>query len=60
MFVNYVSRHRGVGGRGPMLSVWLDVGCSQGCVSIGVCVIEIYVYGAYGMVFWGCSVGSVV
>ena len=43
-----------------MLFVWLDVGCDQGCVNMGVCVIEIYVYGAYGVVFWGCCVGSVV
>ena len=35
-----------------MLSVWLDVECVLGWVSIGVCVIEIYVYGAYGVVFW--------
>ncbi len=43
-----------------MLSVWLDVECVQGCVNMGVCVIEIYVYGAYGVVIWGCYVRSVV
>ena len=47
-------------GGGPLLPVWLEVECVQGCVNMGVCVIVIYVYGADGVVVLGCSVGSVV
>ena len=43
-----------------MLPIWLGVGCKQGCVNMGVRVIEIYVYGSYCVVLWGCYVGSVV
>jgi hypothetical protein len=60
MFVNYVSRYGGLGGRGPLLSVSLDEECVHGCVSMGVCVSEIYVYGADVVVVRCCFVGSVV
>ena len=56
MFVYYVSRYGGLGGWGPLLYTWLDVECVQGCVSMSVRVVVIYVYGAGGVVVWGCYV----
>ena len=59
LFTMYLGMEVRVGG-GPFLSAWLDVECVQGCVSMRMCVIGIYVYGTDGVVAWGCYVGSVV
>ena len=58
-FVYYVSKHRDSRGRGPVPSVWLDVGCVQGSAYVGACVIEVYVYGSCGGVFGGRCVSNV-
>ena len=59
LFTMYLGMGVRMGG-GPLLSAWLGVECVHGCVSMSMCVIGIYVYGADGVVAWGCYVGSVV